>query len=383
MTADLKKKGWLALGAWYQTFATANQKASDAVALKPVVSGQSFGDVGVSDTLKSVISAYQAQTKNSDYTPPLGAQPSKETQEATDSEDSSSKFVSIMGNPLRRFTNDIATMNIGNDQVNSAQMNPLLKMKAIGDYTLVTSEMVFTAFSAAEIAAKAVGKNIYLRLLSGDTVSILPIIMEIIAPLVLFTCLVLLGIAFSLSVYLPMIPFIYWLSAAANWITSVLIGVTAGSLWAATHIGTEEEKGGRSAYGYIFLIDAQIRPMLMVLGFAFASLVTVAIGTLLNMLFAPVLLNVQANSMTGIVSLIGFLMVYARLCTHTVTRVFSLQVTLPDYVISWLGGRESNIFGDAVGATKELFAGFSAGLQRAPGLKDLKLNRYKKDDGIK
>ena len=27
MTAQLKKSGWLSLGAWYQTFATANQKS--------------------------------------------------------------------------------------------------------------------------------------------------------------------------------------------------------------------------------------------------------------------------------------------------------------------------------------------------------------------
>ncbi|EAT1860297.1 DotA/TraY family protein, partial [Salmonella enterica] len=191
---------------------------------------------------------------------------------------------------------------------------------------------------------------------------------------------------FSLSIYLPMIPFIFWLSAAANWIVSVLVGATGGSLWAATHIGTEEEKGSRSAYGYIFLIDAQIRPMLMALGFVFASLVIVAIGTLLNMLFGPVIANVQANSITGIVSMVGLLMVYARICTTTVTRVFALQVTMPDYVISWLGGREAaSILGGIAESTKSIFAGFSHGLQRTPGVKLGSGNKNPSDaeDGIK
>ncbi|ECL8739192.1 conjugal transfer protein, partial [Salmonella enterica] len=189
-----------------------------------------------------------------------------------------------------------------------------------------------------------------------------------------------------LSIYLPMIPFIFWLSAAANWIVSVLVGATGGSLWAATHIGTEEEKGSRSAYGYIFLIDAQIRPMLMALGFVFASLVIVAIGTLLNMLFGPVIANVQANSITGIVSMVGLLMVYARICTTTVTRVFALQVTMPDYVISWLGGREAaSILGGIAESTKSIFAGFSHGLQRTPGVKLGSGNKNPSDaeDGIK
>ncbi|EMS0079654.1 DotA/TraY family protein, partial [Escherichia coli] len=47
MTEQLKKYGWLSLGSWYQTFATANQKVNDAAALKPVVSGISgIGEIG-------------------------------------------------------------------------------------------------------------------------------------------------------------------------------------------------------------------------------------------------------------------------------------------------------------------------------------------------
>ncbi|ENH4315581.1 hypothetical protein ABV478_003674 [Salmonella enterica] len=88
------------------------------------------------------------------------------------------------------------------------------------------------------------------------------------------------------------------------------------------------------------------------------------------MLFAPVLLNVQSSSFTGLASMAGLLMVYARICTTSVTRVFALQVTMPDYVISWLGGREAaSILGGMAESTKNLFAGFSHGLMRTPGLK--------------
>ncbi len=197
-------------------------------------------------------------------------------------------------------------------------------------------QLAFVSFSAVKISVDtyangSTGKIFSILSLKGS--DLLRNTISTISPFVYFVLLMLFGIGFSLSVYLPMIPFIFWLSAAANWIVSVLVGSTGGSLWAATHIGTEEEKGSRSAYGYIFLIDAQIRPMLMVLGFAFASLVIVAIGTLLNMLFGPVIANVQASSLTGIASIIGLLMIYARVCTTTVTRVFALQVTMPDYVI--------------------------------------------------
>ncbi|WP_336192717.1 DotA/TraY family protein, partial [Hafnia paralvei] len=374
MTAQLKKSGWLSLGAWYQTFATANQKVSDAVALKPVVSGQtSLGDIGVSDTLNNVMTAYQAQLQNSPYTPPLGTQTAKNTQEAKDSSNPDTVFVNILDKPFLGLSEYIAKLNIGSDQVNSNQMNPLLKMKAVGDYTLISSELVFVTFSAVKISVDTYtsgATGVIASILSLKGSEILKNTISTISPFVYFILLMLFGVGFSLSIYLPLIPFIFWLSAAANWIVSVLVGATGGSLWAATHIGTEEEKGSRSAYGYIFLIDAQIRPMLMVLGFAFASLVIVAIGTLLNMFFGPVIANVQANSITGIVSMVGLLMVYARICTTTVTRVFALQVTMPDYVISWLGGREAaSILGGMAESTKSMFAGFSHGLQRTPGVK--------------
>lgn len=390
MTTELKRSGWLSLGAWYQTFATANQKVNYAVALKPVVSGQSsMGDIGVSDTLNNVMTAYQAQLQNSPYTSPLGTQTAKNTQEAKDSSNPDAVFVNILDKPFLGLTEYIAKLNIGSNQVNSNQMNPLLKMKAIGDYTLMSTELVFVTFSAVKISVDTYGNGftgIIASVLSLKGSELLKNTINTISPFVYFILLVLFGIGFSLSIYLPLIPFIFWLSAGANWIVSVLVGATGGSLWAATHIGTEEEKGSRSAYGYIFLIDAQIRPMLMVLGFTFASLVIVAIGTLLNMLFGPVIANVQASSITGIVTLVGLLMIYARICTTTVTRVFALQVTMPDYVISWLGGREAaSILGGMAESTKNLFAGFSHGLMRTPGLKSNGNNKSPDDgqDGIK
>ncbi|ECI0980279.1 conjugal transfer protein [Salmonella enterica subsp. enterica serovar Newport] len=384
MTEQLKQRGWLSLGAWYQTFATANQKVNDAVTLKPVISGQSaVGDIGVSGTLSDVMTAYRSQLQNSTYTPPLGTQTAKDSQ-ATNAEDPVSYLISITNKPMLNITNTIATANIGSDQVNSNQMNPLLKMKAVGDITLGSTEVIYTVFSAAKILSDGVSNNFVLNLLSLGLVKLFPALISAVTPPILFLCLVLLGVGFSLSIYLPMIPFIFWIAAAANWIVSVLVGATGGSLWAATHIGAEEDKGSRSAYGYIFLIDAQIRPMLMVLGFAFASLVIVAIGTLLNMLFAPVILNAQSNSFTGLVSMVGFLMVYARVCTTSVTRVFALQVTMPDYVISWLGGREAaSILGGLAESAKSIFAGFSHGLQRTPGVQyKSKENNDQNSDGI-
>lgn len=384
MTEQLKKYGWLSLGSWYQTFATANQKVNDAAALKPVVSGISgIGEIGAGDTLSGVMTAYQAQLQNTSYTPPLGTPTSNESISASESKEPGAAIVKIFNSPILSLTNAIATSQLGNS---FQQMNPLLKMKYIGDIGLTTTETIYTLFTVAKISAETADSSWLAKAVSLGLVSTFKHIISNIAPLVYFLLFVLGAACFSLAVFIPAIPFIYWLSGCGNWIVSVLIGSTGGSLWAATHIGTKEDKGSRSAYGYIFLIDGMIRPMLMVMGFVFSSLAIISIGTLLNLLFTPTIANIQSNSTTGIVIMIGLIMIYARMCTTTVCRIFSLQVTMPDYIISWLGGREAaSVLGNMVDETRNIFASFGLGLQRTPGV-NLQKGPQKpsnNEDGIK
>lgn len=374
LSAQLKKYGWLSLGSWYQTFATANNKVNDAVQLKPAITGMTgIGDLGTQDLYTSIKVAYQAQLQNTSYTPPLGTVGTQDVHQAKDASDPDAIVVGLLSSPMQQLTNFIATSRIGNETVGSSQMNPLLKMKAIGDYTLGGAEAALATFTLAKVVNAVDTKGIWGAVADAFTLNAtegIKAILDAFTPIIYFVLLILFSIGLSLSIFLPLIPFIYWMAAAANWIVSVLVGVTGGTLFSATHIGTEGDQGHRSAYGYIFLIDVMIRPMLMVFGFVFASLVIVAIGTLLDLLFGPAIANVQATSITGLASMIGLLLAYARLCTTTVSRVFSLQVTMPDYIISWLGGRESsNILGGLVDSTKSVFAGFGGGVNRAPGLK--------------
>jgi hypothetical protein len=51
-----------------------------------------------------------------------------------------------------------------------------------------------------------------------------------------------------------------------------------------------------------------------------------------------------------------FLMIYARICTTLVSSIFALQAYLPDYVISFLGGRDAaNTLGSMAGSVKDMF----------------------------
>ncbi len=374
LSSQIKSSGWVALGSWYHTFATANNKTDDVASATPVVTGMShMGEHGTSDLYNQVFSAYQSQVQNSTYTAPLGTQTAKDDGAAATAKDPSSVFVNVFKSPVQRVTNYIATSRVGTDASFSDQVNPLIKMQTIGDYTLGATETLMVGYAGTWAVASAASNSPVgwaSKIFAVDTGAVVKDVLGALAPMFYFVMFALLAIGFSLAVFLPAVPFLFWMMGVFNWVVSVLVGCAAGPMWAATHLGAEEDKGSRSAYGYIFLIDMMLRPALMVLGFFFAAVAVMAGGTILNLLFASALANANADSIVGLFKAVGWLMIYARIATFGVTRIFGLQASLADYVITFLGGREgANMMGGMVDNMKNMFGAAGTGTQRVPGIR--------------
>ncbi|EIZ4725937.1 DotA/TraY family protein, partial [Salmonella enterica subsp. enterica serovar Heidelberg] len=278
--------GWVTLGAWYQTFATANQRLAELADRAPAVTSMSsLGEVGDTDLFSAVMGAYKTQLQNSTYTPTIGTITTQDESNAANSTDPQSVVMKSIAPTILKWTNQAATEWSGTGTT-SNQVNPLIKMKNIGDYTLGTTEILWTGYTTVRVLATMGDNSIFgkaVNLFSGLPKGFVALL-DAAAPPIYFLLFLLFCAGFSLSIYLPFIPFIFWMTGIGNWIVSVLIGCTAGPLWAATHLGTSEDRGSRAAYGYIYLIDSMIRPPLMVFGFFFASVAIIAVGTILNSL---------------------------------------------------------------------------------------------------
>lgn len=374
LSSQIKSSGWVALGSWYHTFATANSKTNDVATSTPVVTGMSnLGEQGTSELYNQVFTAYRSQVQNSTYTAPLGTQTAKDDGAAATAADPNSVFVGLIKSPMQKITSKFATAGIGTDASFSNQINPLIKMQTIGDYTLGSVETLMAAYAGTWAAASSASNSPLgwgAKIFAVDVGAVFKDVMGALAPMFYFVMFALMAIGFSLAIFLPAVPFLFWMMGVFNWLVSVLVGCAAGPMWAATHLGAEEDKGSRSAYGYIFLIDMMLRPSLMVLGFFFAAVAASAGGTILNLLFASALANANADSIVGLFKMIGWLMIYARIATFGVTRLFGLQSSLADYVISFLGGREgANLMGGMVDNMKGMFGAAGSGAQRVPGIK--------------
>ncbi|WP_080746599.1 DotA/TraY family protein [Burkholderia multivorans] len=183
----------------------------------------------------------------------------------------------------------------------------------------------------------------------------------------LFTLMIpLLIIGAGLSVYLPMIPFITWFGAAINWLIIVGEAIVAAPLWAMTHLGGEGDgMGQRTTHGYIFLLNVMVRPILMVIGFFFGGAALVAGGTVLNKFYGIAVANAQFDSLTGIVSITGYLAIYFMLGANLIQTCFSLIFVVPDQVINWAGGVATATLGrETTGEVRNALTVFAGKLER-------------------
>ena len=99
--------------------------------------------------------------------------------------------------------------------------------------------------------------------------------------------------------------------------------------------------GHKTSHGYIFLLNCMVRPILMVIGFFLGGAAVIVGGTLLGEVFKVAVANVQFDSMTGIFSIVGFLVVYVGLLLNLIHSCFNLIFIVPDQVINWVGGHAS------------------------------------------
>lgn len=344
LSSNISKSGWWVLGAWYQTFAQANTKLSDAMAAKATVFGMSTsGDPSVVSVYDEAYAAYKAQQETTSYTPTAGTSATGDYSKGVVGADAGNIIGSMFAAPGQRIVNYLIDVNAGGEGL--GQLNPLIKMKNLGDYTMVAAETAMGAY----VTAKAIEKvkdgwsvaGVFAKVANavtsvGDALSG---VLEGVSPFIIGLVLAMFILGGTLSTYLPMVPFIIWFGAAVNWLVVVGEAIIAAPLWAFTHLGSEGEgMGHKTSHGYIFLLNVMIRPALMVVGFFLGGAALIAGGTLLNQCFGIALANAQFDSLTGLFSIIFYLAIYCSMCLTLVHSCFNLILIVPDQVINWVGG---------------------------------------------
>lgn len=169
-----------------------------------------------------------------------------------------------------------------------------------------------------------------------------------------------LGILFvfglTMSVYLPMVPYIIFFFGVVGWIVAVLEAMLSAPLVAMAMADVHHEGGGvwgRASLAFMLILGVFIRPVFMVFGLIGGMLISRMAIQLLNDSFNYVMFdtsnindlnslsgdqdNILAHSGIGPFQLVSYIFIYLSIVVIIVNKAFSLINTIPDQVLRWIG----------------------------------------------
>lgn len=362
LTQQMLDGGWATLGIWYSVFAETNQAMNEM--LDPTVSFFDYSDDGQTSVESDATAGFDAIGNYSGATVSTATGGAGAATTATGNVSVGQWIMSGVLDSLVRG----GTTGGGNDT-----LNPILAFKTLGDNALVAAETMIIAAKAAEILADTAEKSVVTKVAGwipgvGTIKDILLGVAKQFGALILSLGYMLFLAALVMSVYIPMIPFIQWFAALLQWFTSIVESLIGSSLWALAHFDADGEgMGQRAQHGYLYLLNNFARPIIMVFAFFIASAAIVVLGTFLFKFFGNSVAAVQGNSITGVVSIVGFVIIFMIMGVSLINGAFNLLLSQANKVIGWIGsnghdsghdieGRINSVFINAARTGQGLFA---------------------------
>lgn len=232
--------------------------------------------------------------------------------------------------------------------------DPVLEMKRLGNWLLGTAAAMQTAkmagllaFSAAPVSG--VATPIVLSQQVGD-------LFNVVFP-------VMVGVGFTLSYVLPMMPFIMWMGVFLGWLIMAVEAVIISSMWGVYHLHPNgDDLTGKGANGYSLVLSLMLRPSFAVFGMIASINILYVLGTLINKIFTSAFLLSQTDSniIIMLIGLIAFPLIYGGMMWMVVRKCMSITSSIADELLKWFGGQ-----GASLGRTSEELGGNGAGTYMA------------------
>ena len=274
-----------------------------------------------------------------------------------------------MGDECGIFSNGLGNL-MTNDSCFGSTSNILLKSAKIGESITIASLIAVPAVAAMSGSIKgsidgavdSLFGKVFKNPVSGAVSGAAKEVTSVMGDLIMDLLKILAFFGGMLAYYLPLLPYIAWLGAMISWVSVVLEGVIAAPLWAFAHMDTDGEGMGQKAqYGYLFLLQVLLRPVLMVVGFIAAILVMEVMGSFFFATF-PLALG-DAGTIGGFYDLIGVVIAVGVFFTTSV-MIVNLSTNLihfiPNVALQWMG-THTTASGTAGEKANGEFAGASAG----------------------
>lgn len=344
LTQRMKDGGWATLGIWYSVFAEVGEAMNEM--LDPVVT---FKAMPEGDAMPSTTSDLLAGLEAA-----VGVASAQNQGALASSTGNTSMGQWILGGVLN--------MTMGANSTGASNtVNPIIAFKNMGDNGLAAAQSLYFAYKAINLvksipgvgaagsAVSAIGSRLGNLPVVGGIASTLSSIASDAGALLLPVVGLLFITAAVMAFYIPMVPFIQWFAALIQWFTSVIESLIGSSLWAMAHFDSDGEgMGQRTSYGYTYMLNNFARPIIMTFAFFIASAAVTVMGTFLFRYFGAAVGSAQGNSLTGLMSIVAYMVIFTVMGMTLVNSTFAMMLQLPDRMIGWIGNNQNAAIGHEV-----------------------------------
>lgn len=234
-------------------------------------------------------------------------------------------------------------------------LSPIVQVKKLGDSILASIEGVIMILlgiagfgvvagglmAAAKRVAGNVGRSTVGSITSaGSGGGLVTSIMGGMTALLVMAIISVAIFGAVMSVYIPMVPVIIWVTAVMGWLAMTIEVMIAAPLWAVAHMQTKGEGlvSDGAKQGWIILLNVFLRPAMMVIALVFAMIVsTLGVG-LVNELFFGTIPALEVGSVKSFIGTIALIFVYMTLVLSVMHSAYYLVHYIPNSVTRFLGG---------------------------------------------
>ena len=328
--------GWIYAGTWFSHLSHLNDALQSAMNAVPVGQSISITSKEAEDSLvayKDAISATNALLASSDES--LQNYTEKSIENGNGSDDLFDKVIAKLSAPMLKML-DWMTHTIG-----GSNLNHVSQMKSFGDGLIWCGVAFFAAiFGISGVAGSHAAEGTAGWVFDGAQA------ISSVSPTLSVMVISLFGLGIMLAVYMPLIPWVTWMTSVVNWFVLVIEAIIVAPIWAAAHIAPDgHDVVGRAAQGYSLLFSVIFRPALMIFGFYAGFLLTESVSALINSSFMTIVSGTQAGSMSGMIVIIGYTCVYVSISITVTHLCYSLIHWVPDNCLRWIASATSGLTG--------------------------------------
>ncbi len=261
----------------------------------------------------------------------------------------------VISNKFSETTSQILMLFNSPTFLTSGDSDPISNLRAWGNLITSSTETLFTTVTLtclALISITCVGGGFFANL--NPICTTVSTVVSMIFPLLMILISILWAAGITLSIYVPLIPYLIFTFTALSWFVLVIEALVAAPVAALGLVSPAQEVLGKASPAVMIIASVFLRPSLMILGFIIGITLVKASVTMINFGFesalqailpAPDILQTMTNGSIDTLSIggIGIFKSMVLICLYSgfvimiIHECFSLIYVLPDKIIRWIG----------------------------------------------